>query len=346
MAAFVLLVSCVSDRQKEVPPLMLWPMPPEVTRVKFLDYIIGSLDVLGGHTMRLKDIVFGEQGEVTFRKPNFVKARKGIMVVTDGSSVHVYDFKNKKYLLSASGIVGATGVEMSSDLNLYIGDTSRREVVIFDNDPGTKPRVFTSPSRFVAIGGMALDEVRNRLFVVDSRRHVIEIFDKDGEHIKTFGQRGMGPGEFNFPYDVEVGPDGWVYVLDSGNFRVQIFDADLKYQSAFGSVGLQLGAFARPKGIALSSDGFIFVTDAAFGNFQIFDKKGNVYLAVGESGTTPGKFLLPMGIDIDEEDKIYVVDQVNRRVQILQYMVYKEGEEGTAPVYAPGGRELPEPVEP
>ncbi|UCF67163.1 MAG: hypothetical protein JSV80_15510 [Acidobacteriota bacterium] len=37
-------------------------------------------------------------------------------------------------------------------------------------------------------------------------------------------------------------------------------------------------------------------------------------------GTKPGQFWLPAGIHIDRRNRIFLVDQVNKRLQIFQYV--------------------------
>lgn len=304
------------------PPELYWPMPPAKPRIKFVDYIKGSLDAKGPREGRFdfKTFVFGRESEARFIKPVFVAVRDDVMYVSDVAMIHVYDFKDKEYRRVGGFLGYATGIEVGSDGSLYIGDTSAHRVYILK--PGKRlPTVKVRPTDgFESVGGIALDEDNGRFFVVDTRAHRVYIFSLEGTEIGTLGQRGTAEGSFNFPYDVAVGPKGDIYVLDSGNFRVQIFDTNLNLKNAFGTVGKGIGQFARPKGIALDSEGHIYVVDAAFGNFQIFDSLGNVYLAVGESGVEPGQFVLPFGVDVDEDDKVYVVDQMNKRVQIFQFI--------------------------
>ena len=38
------------------------------------------------------------------------------------------------------------------------------------------------------------------------------------------------------------------------------------------------------------------------------------------AGQTAGTFWLPAGIHIDGRDRIYVVDQINKRVQVFDYL--------------------------
>jgi DNA-binding beta-propeller fold protein YncE len=318
-----LLASCAGVPD-ESPPNLVWPIPPEKPRIRFLDLVIGSIDVVGHRKGKFKSLVFGDAPEIRFIKPSFVEASGDVMYVTDIGKVHVYDFGKRKYtMLGADVLRNATGIALSSEQKLYVGDTTRLAVYIFDLKKNTYTEI-RKKKLFASVGGVALDEPRDRLFAVDAKNHRINVFTLDGDFLFHLGKRGAGPAEFNFPVDLEVDEDVTLYVVDAGNFRIQILDKDGNFIRAFGSVGLAPGMFARPKGIARDRDGHLYVIDATFSNFQIFDEFGRVYLAVGGPGADAGQFLLPMGICIDEQNKVYVADQLNRRMQIFQYIRYPE----------------------
>ncbi len=57
-------------------------------------------------------------------------------------------------------------------------------------------------------------------------------FDKDGKFLKTWGKKGMGPGEFDVIHTVALDSRGRLFVGDRQNNRIQIFDADGKFIDA------------------------------------------------------------------------------------------------------------------
>ena len=319
---FVCLLVCISCAQIPVEPVpeLYWPLPPEKPRVKFLDLVVGSIDVTGVRSGKFTHLLLGEEEEISFIKPSFVAVKDNIMYVTDISFIHVFDFTIKSYKIIGNGLLkNATGIAVSKDGSIFVGDSSMAKVYVL-NHAGRHISTIGAESNFSSLGGIAVDDLTNRLIVSDTKGHKIEVFDLAGKHLFTIGKRGRDKGEFNFPYAVAVDKESRIYVVDSGNFRVQIFDKDGKFLHTFGSVGAIPGTFTRPKGISLDSEGHIYIIDSAFGNFQIFDYSGLPLLAVGTNGVMPGQFTLPIDITLDNNDKIYVVDQMNRRVQIFQYL--------------------------
>ncbi|HVQ12232.1 MAG TPA: 6-bladed beta-propeller, partial [Vicinamibacterales bacterium] len=51
-------------------------------------------------------------------------------------------------------------------------------------------------------------------------------YDKDGNFVKSWGERGGQPGNFNTPHSLVVDNNDVVYVADRGNSRIQTFDTE------------------------------------------------------------------------------------------------------------------------
>jgi hypothetical protein len=67
-------------------------------------------------------------------------------------------------------------------------------------------------------------------------------FDKNGKFIKTWGKKGMGPGEFDVVHTLGLDSRGRLFVGDRQNNRIQIFDPDGKFIA-------QWYQFGRPSGL-------------------------------------------------------------------------------------------------
>src|SRR3984885_14088676 len=69
--------------------------------------------------------------------------------------------------------------------------------------------------------------------------------DKDGNWLKSWGERGTGPGQFNTPHSIATDADGNVYVADRGNHRIQVFDGNGKFLRQF-TIDVPVPADAKP----------------------------------------------------------------------------------------------------
>jgi len=75
-------------------------------------------------------------------------------------------------------------------------------------------------------GGTDIEiDALDQLWVVDFGGQVVRTFSTDGTPIDVLGSFGSGPGQFNEPQGVAIGPDGSVYVCDYSGARVQRFGA-------------------------------------------------------------------------------------------------------------------------
>src|SRR6476619_1446342 len=96
-------------------------------------------------------------------------------------------------------------------------------------------------------------------------------FDRNGKFIKTWGRKGMGPGEFDLPHTLAFDARGRLFVGDRQNNRIQIFDQDGRFIA-------QWFQFGRPSGIYIDK------------------RTDTLYVADSESRdarTNTGQFLLP-----------------------------------------------------
>ena len=84
------------------------------------------------------------------------------------------------------------------------------------------------PQNFGRISSIAVDHV-GRLWVLESQSSELRVFSPSGDHIRTVGREGSGPGEFKQPVRVDVGPEGRVWVMDPQNARLSVFDSAGSY---------------------------------------------------------------------------------------------------------------------
>lgn len=195
---------------------------------------------------------------------------------------------------------------------------SRMNKIFFLKNDQKKIEIFSDSLILNQPTGIAYYAPRSEIWVVETASHCITLLDKTGKKIRSFGTRGPGKGEFNFPTSIWIDHTGYVYVVDALNYRVQIFDDQGVFISSFGEGGNASGYFGMPKGIASDSYGNIYVTDALFHLIQIFDRQGHFLYSFGSQGREKGQFWMPSGIYIDKQDNIYIADSYNSRVQLFR----------------------------
>ena len=150
------------------------------------------------------------------------------------------------------------------------------------------------------------------LYVTDGKRQKIIVFDKLGNHIKSFGEKD------NFkPIDLAVSGNK-IFVTNIKNHQVLVYDkTDFHLIDAFPEIDKnQEGYLFNPMNLAVTNDK-VYVSD--FGDFKIkiFSHKGDYLKSVGSYGKNLGQFARPKGIAVDKDSNLFVVDAAFENVQIF-----------------------------
>lgn len=234
----------------------------------------------------------------------------GVYEVQDGKGSSLKSLK--KSGLTYPSLVGLC---RTKEGDLLFSDSRLNRVLL---SRGGETRIFVDSIVLQQPTGLACDPESGNIWIVETAAHRISQFDGDGLLISRLGERGTGPGQFNFPTFIWIDRSGRIYVVDSLNHRIQMFNSKGDFLGTFGEAGDASGYMARPKGVATDSRGHIYVADALFHVVQIFDEQGRFLHSFGNQGQGLGEFWMPTGIYIDEQDRIYVADTYNARVQIFK----------------------------
>ncbi|MEW6365870.1 MAG: 6-bladed beta-propeller [Acidobacteriota bacterium] len=311
------------------PTDLVWPLPPERPRIKYLTTYRGVGD-FGQKQSRWKSMLLGPEQpraiEVLVKPYGVAADVTGRVYVTDTAARRVFRFDPVARDVDFVGEEGQgrlakpIGVAVDDEGMVFVADATLNRVFGYGPDGGLAIAIgregeLENPS------GMAIDRQLKRLYVADSKKHIVLCYSSaDGSFIRTIGERGVDPGKFNFPTNIFVDRHSQLYVADTLNFRIQVFGPEGDFIREVGKQGDTPGCLNRPKGVGVDSEGHIYVADASFNNFQIFDSQGAILLFVGLPGRGPGQFILPAGLFVDDQDRIYVADQGNSRVQVFQYI--------------------------
>jgi NHL repeat/6-bladed beta-propeller len=158
----------------------------------------------------------------TFGAGMFVSPHKltvddtGNVWVADNGSHQIFKMDQNGRVLMTLGKKGVAGPGTDEfDAPTEVAVASNGDIFVADGHTG---------------GGLALGNAR------------VVKFDKNGKFLKTWGKKGMGPGEFDVPHTIALDSRGRVFVGDRQNNRIQIFDQDGKFIA-------QWFQFGRPSGM-------------------------------------------------------------------------------------------------
>jgi hypothetical protein len=251
----------------------------------------------------------------------------------------------------------AHSVKVDKQDNIWVADKGSDMVIKFNpegrvvmvfgrkqeaSDEGTGPLKHVKPplppadGMFRQVTDMAWDAAGNTYIsdgYVNSR---VAKVDKEGNWLKSWGEPGDGPGQFNTPHSIATDADGKLYVADRGNRRIQVFDGDGKFLRQI-TIDVPAPADARPAignkptattgamapgapwtvCITPGPKPVMFVSDAFPGRIYKLTLDGKVVGMLGKSGKQPGQFGWIHQIACPSENELYVAELLNWRVQKL-----------------------------
>ncbi len=295
-----------------------------------------------------RDVAFATDPATTLQRPGSVYADRFRVYVTDlylkapdipSARIFVFDRGDRTATIlnvpvpppvsSEGRLLAPAGIAVDGVGIIFVSDSPQSSVFGYDRNGKLlwalgRGSVLASKSglgELVAPSGLAIDNVRNRLYVADTNAQQVKVFSNMGIHLFDIGKSGKAPEDFKFPVSVALDRAANVYVLDSLRLRVYVFRMDGVFLRKFSlKSATQPGMSIKPKSIAVDSDGHVYVVDAVNNNILIFNNDGTFANAWGRTGNLIGDFLTPAGIFIDDRDYIYIADQTNGRVQVFQYL--------------------------
>jgi DNA-binding beta-propeller fold protein YncE len=205
-------------------------------------------------------------------------------------------------------ILGTPGVASDTGYNPELVDHhSRLESITRGGPPFNRPT------------GVAITS-NSEVYVSDGYGNArVHHFSADGRLIRSWGEPGIKPGQFNLPHDICITADGRLLVADRENDRIQIFSPDGDFLDQWTHVQRPTGLFIDREGLVYVSELWRRVGQRSFvhgvcekdepGRVSVLDPKGKVLARWGGSDRcAPGNFCAPHGICADSHGDIYVAE--------------------------------------
>ena len=158
---------------------------------------------------------------------------------------------------------------------VYVVDTGGRKVRVYDRTSGTELLVVpaatatnVSEELYVPINADVDDD--GNIYVADAAAFRVQIYDPEGQRVKSIGSQGTGFGEFARPKGIALDRGGRMYIVDAAAQLVQVFDvktsALLMY---FGDPEGSEVPLSLPAGIAIDYDSVQYFQKYADPGFEV-----------------------------------------------------------------------------
>ena len=325
-------------------PIFFPPLPDE-PRIQYLTGINTSDDVRVEKKKKSGTSLFvtgKDQSDEVKRlgKAYGIAIHKGKIYIAEGMErrVTIIDlakgtFSEPPGLKTPQGALGyPINLTLDDDDNLYVTDTTRREIVVYDAQGNFKTsfgKQFGPKSKITDVKFF-----KGKLFALDMVNHLVRLLDRTtGEQLAEFGNTGKPGQKLAIPGNFSFDADGNMYVTNIGTNKVVKLDLDGNYIDSFGGVGDQFGQFSKPKGIAVDEEKRIYVVDGGTNVVQLFNEQFKTLTYFGWPGLAYGSLSSPTGIttSVENVDYFQKFAAPGFKVKFLIYVVSQFGQEFCIP---------------
>jgi DNA-binding beta-propeller fold protein YncE len=167
----------------------------------------------------------------------YFKRATGIAVDSRAQRIYVTDtLRNQVWVLDLQGEIvqkiglrgaGAGEFNYPTELrfdgrDLLVVDAMNFRVQILDRTGHFRSALGDGAGSMFRPKGIGVDS-EGHVYVVDGLGGMVQVFDRQGQLLYCFGQKGTGLGEFQLPTGLFIDRNDGVFVVDSYNRRVQVF---------------------------------------------------------------------------------------------------------------------------
>jgi sugar lactone lactonase YvrE len=280
-------------------------------------------------------------------RPNGVAvAGDGSLLVVDRNHYRVVRLDDTGAEIDWFGGLGDEPQDLPSPYDIAVGPEGRIYVCDRAYSPGggykdhDGVKVFSADGRFLReVGGQdyASGDPTNgpygldvgssgNVYIADYHRNRIRVYDSRGELLRSFGERGAGPGQFSGANDVVVDEErGFLYVIEAINARVQKLTLEGEHVQSFGHYGREEDALSYPQYADLDGDGNIYVSDMGNRRVKMYDASGNFVRSFAPTDGAESNDWQLMGVTVRQvrigprstRQEILAVDTLNNRILVF-----------------------------
>jgi DNA-binding beta-propeller fold protein YncE len=228
------------------------------------------------------------------------------------------------------GLNKPLGVAVDAQGRIIVGNNGRDNIEVYDSGTGELVAAFGEGS--VEMPTAITIDSGGYVYVTDSRKNRVFVFDAGFNLVRTIGKSGVGDDTLNFPMDAAI-IQGEIFVADQKNLRVQVYDLAGEWQRSItfdGTPGQNcswftgvceipgMPPFTRVQALATDSLGRLHVLDNYGAAAVILDPADGSFInAYGGYGSASGQLQVPMDVSVSATDMAIVTAGDGDRIEFF-----------------------------
>ena len=218
----------------------------------------------------------------------------------DDKFTHIKDVKHTKMKTPTHVAVNSRGL-------IFVSDCGRNEVFVFSHT-GEFMRRLSGVSWETPLG-VALDGEDN-IYVCNSRRQSIEVFDKDCNYVRAFGRYGTEPGQFSSEPQC-IAALGNMIIVSDATARLYQFNTSGTFITDYSH-----GKVGDVGGLECGPNGCLLIVDKNAAILAVTLKDDRILRSIGTCGEEPWQLRKPNGVAFSPYGQVIVANTHNHNILV------------------------------